>query len=517
MRAIEILRRLVLVVGMVTAGAMLIWPVQTLYSVKTVDFARQQRQDLKRFKSAVQSVAKEAGMNESPDIQSPDNVTLEEYVAKETKGRLIEVSGAEWIRLYDETAQTLSGKSTVLARHLEREFTPDHLFFTIDSRPLSELAGRLDDKQRFAYVRIGQDNTARYMSVTFVRSGDALGHAPGWLVFPQRQNAVWVFLVTLALYLFLPWHRQGSNELRYGQLRSVVLPDILGVLLTCAFVLAPILVIPRNASPDQAWHLLDFSAGWGFLTLFMWLMALSGLSIIVLVLWYATFSLFVMPDRIRRVTLLGEKEYPFSDMTAVEPVVWALPRWFRLTMFFFGLFNWRLMGSVLLGTMRSAAGIAIRMRDSRTVNVWMEYLQQGEKLLMALRANNITMPPEMAAAIPAKATLPVRSSTVKGMVTAAAAFVVLAGLALLLAQRPDKVPAVKPPEPVITIRAYEERQAILKEISGLRKEMAATLEQIEKLPADKSQELRNKYDEQMDRFNKLSEKFERLGKDVEQP
>jgi hypothetical protein len=502
---------------MVTAGAMLIWPVQTLYSVKTVDFARQQKQDLKRFKSAVQSVAKEAGMNESPDIQSPDNVPLEEYIAKETEGRLIDVSGAQWIRLYDETAQTLSGKSTVLAGHLEREFTPDHLFFAVDSQPLSELAGRLDDKQRFTYVRIGQDNTARYMSVTFVRSGDALGHAPGWLVFPQRPNAVWVFILSLALYLFLPWHRQVLNELRYGQLRSVVLPDILGVLLTCAFVLLPILVIPRNASSDQAWHLLDFSAGWGFLTLFMWFMALGGLSIIVIVLWYATFSLFVMPDRIRRVTLLGEKEYPFSDMTAVEPAVWALPRWFRLTMLFFGLFNWRLMGAVLLGTMRSAAGIAIRMRDSRTVNVWMEHLQQGERLLMALRANNIPMPPEMAAVIPAKAPVPAQSGTAKGMVAAVAAFVVLAGLALALALRPDRIPVVKPPEPVITIRAYKERQAILKEISGLRAEMEATLEEMKKLPVDKSGELQKKYDEQMDRFNKLRDKFEEWGKDVEQP
>lgn len=517
MRAIEILRRLVLVIGMVTAGAMFIWPVQTLYCVKTVDFARQQKEDLKSFKSVVRSLAKEAGMNQSPDLRSPDNVPLEQYIAKEIKGRLIEVSGAEWNRLYDEMAQTLSGKSTVLARHLERTFTPDRLFFAVDSKPLSELAGRLDDKQRFAYVRIDQDHTARYMSVSFVRSGDMFGHAPGWLAFPQQRNAVWVFIASLALYLFLPWHRQGSNELRYGGIRSIVLPDILGVFLTVAFALLPILVISKNALPDQAWHLLDFTAGWGILTLFMWLMALSGLSILVTTLWYATFSLFVMPDRIRRVTLLEEKEYPFSDMTAVEPAVWVLPRWFRLTMLFFGLFNWRLMGAVLVGTMRSAAGIAIRMRDGRTVNVWMEYLQQGEKLIMALRANNIPMPPEMVAAIPAKASVPMQSSAVKGMVAAGVAFVVLAGLALALTQRPDKIPVVKPPEPVITIRAYKERQVILKEMNSLRTEMAATLEQIQKLPADQSRKLRKKYTEQLDHFNKLYGKFEELGEDVEQP
>ena len=47
--------------------------------------------------------------------------------------------------------------------------------------------------------------------------------------------------------------------------------------------------------------------------------------------------------------------------------------------------------------------------------------------------------------------------------------------------------------------------------------MAVTLEQIKKLPVDKSEELRKMYAEQMNRFNKLHDKFEELGKDVEQP
>jgi len=149
--------------------------------------------------------------------------------------------------------------------------------------------------------------------------------------------------------------------------------------------------------------------------------------------------------------------------------------------------------------------------------VWMEYLQRGESLMIALRANNISMPPEMAAAIPAEAPVPAQSVAAKGTIAALAAFVVLAGLVFLLAQRSDKIPVVKPPEPAITIEAYKQRQAILKEIGSLHAEMAVTLEQIKKLPVDKSEELRKMYAEQMNRFNKLHDKFEELGKDVEQP
>ncbi len=371
MRAIEILRRLALVGGIVAAGVMFVCPVQALYSVTAVDFAKQQKAEF----------------------------------AKETESRLIEVSGPEWNKLYGETAQTLSGNSKILASHLERLFSPTRLFFAVNSKPLNELSGQLNDKQRYMYVRISQDNTEHYLGVNFLRSQDVIGHAPAWLVFPMRKNASSVLIVLLAIYLFLPWHRPVANELRYGkmQIRSVVLPDILGALLTCAFVLFPILIIPRNASVYEPWHLLDFRSGWGFLTLFMWFMALAGLSIIITALWYAIFSLFVMPDRIRRVTLFGEKEYRFLDMVAVEPAVLRWPRWFRSIALFFGLFNWRLMGTVLLGITRSAAGIKIRMRNGRSINVWMEYLWQGEKLIMALKANNIAMPKEMADAFAANA------------------------------------------------------------------------------------------------------------------
>ena len=515
MPLIETLRRLIFVTGILAAAVMVLWPAPELYRVSAVDFAQLQKQRIGRFAGDLKTLSKEAGLSETPDIDSPAAGPVDQFAARETKDRIAEVTGPQWQRFFAEVQQTITGKSRVLIDHLAPSYgTTEALYFAPQHPLLLTLTGRLQGTNNFTYLKLQTGDTSEFLAVVLQRSGDAMRYAPSRLAFPMRHHAAWVFAAALAIYLFLPRHRAAADEIRYSQARGAIVPDFLGVVLTGVFFLMPLAVIPANASTYEPWSLFDFQYGWAWLTLIAWGLALMCATINVTALWYATFSLYLRPDHIQRTMLLATTQWPYSQMETVGLTSWSLPRWLRWTMMVVALFNWRLMGIVLLHANQRLSGLAIRCRDGRTCNIWIDHMPQWLRVIRELRSRNIAFAPELTESLAEiekesdEPEAPRAARPAAGVIASVLAFTLLAGGALALTYWPTRPPAIAAPLPEINPDALAAREAILKQMQQLNVRMKVAVNAVrDATPADRPAAVRN-YQALQTQFEKLSAQFD---------
>ena len=396
-RFLEILRRLMLLGGFLIALGLALWPAEALFRVRAVDFAKLQKSEGRRRATDLEMMSRVSGTSldpQDPQHNPAPDLTLNQFIVHQTEGRLLNVGGAAWADFQTTVQQTLAGQSTAWARQLGDERHSACLYFPTNAPPLSEVADRFGDENPFYYVAVRDGDAVSYLEVLFLRPAGAFADAPNKLLFPRRHHAVWWLIGGLLAYALIPWHRKGPQELCYPRGRSVVVPDFLGLGLFLVFCALPILVIMTNPSSLHPFRLLDFTDGWGVLTLVCWMFALAGGTVMATALVYATFSLVVLPDGFRRFRLRGADECRFADIAKVEPAVLEMPRWLRLAGLFLGLFNWRLLGTVLLASSQRAFGMAIRCRDGRTLNLWVSDLPGFERVFRALKQNGVPLDDE---------------------------------------------------------------------------------------------------------------------------
>lgn len=513
MAVIEVLRRLVFLAGMLTAGAMVVWPAQAVYRIQPVDFAQLQQRRVGHFSQAARTVARAAGLEDRLQIDSPDAGDLDQFIRRETADRLVDVSGAQWEQFFSDAQATLAGRSQALIRHVGQESsTTVALFFALDQAPLNDLSQRLHGVSNFSYLRLDGQNP-RYLAATLLRSGDMMRYAPNWLAFPMRQHAAWVFCITLAVYLFLPRRSAQPDEVCYSPARSAILPDILGIGLTGLFFLLPILIISTNASSYSPWSLLDLEGGWIFLTLILWGMAAISATMFLMAAWYASFRLRLLPDGFQRSTLLGTSQWSYSQMASVEEAVWALPRWLRWTMIALSLLNWRLAGAVILGANTTMNGIAIRCRDGRQLKIWFDYLQGAPRILAALQQHGIPLSPALQTWLAEQPPQPDATSSSRRTgrtIAVIVTYCILAGAALAATWWPSPTPSVTPAAPAapVDMEALAAREAILAEMKQLNVQMRAASAEVEKASPQQRPAALKKYNELFGRFQELSRRFD---------
>jgi len=375
----EIMRRVVLLGCVLGAIWWALEPVPALLRVGPVDFAKEQQRDRRRT----------FGLD--PNAGLP----MDQYIAHKTKDRLIRVEGREWSVFHDQVVETSDGKSTdpQWTRRLERGHSPKYIFFRPDEAPLAATTG-LDRDHTFTYLAINGEGGTRYLGITYSTTRDITRDAPIWQVYPLRQYSLWLVLIGFLTYLVLPWPKRPPEAVVCSRGRAIVLPDIMGVLFTGFFFALPLFIIAQN-SPVPG--ILNFSYGWGYLTLVFWFLALGGVAMLVAAAWYAGYQIHILPDRLRKVTLLGEEECLYAQITRVGPISWELPRWFKTLAFVVMLVNPR-AGVPTGGLFREQnQGIGIDCNDGRTVKIWMSALGGGERIIEALRNAGVPMrlsPPE---------------------------------------------------------------------------------------------------------------------------
>jgi len=393
--ALEIIRRVFLMAGLLTSVWLALVPAGGLLRLQPADFAADQERYGREATDNAAFGNRLTGISIDPAEINRGRGTLDEFIARQTKDRLVQVQGQEWDQLYNQVADNLEGRSTSLNQHLSHDTGSSYLYFPTNHGPLPQVLPKVTGSDPFTYVRIDGGAKPRYMEVLYQRPSDTFRYAPAWLLYPSRSIAMWFALAGVLLYAFLPWAKYAPEAVVCKRARAVVVPDLLGAVMACAFFAMPLLILTREVSSYSDFRVLDFSDGWGWLTVILWAFATGGLSICVVALWYATFGLLLLPDGIRRVTLWGHTDWRYSDMTGVEPAVWTLPRWLRILMFFGALLNWRYAGTMILGASRQALGIALPCRNGRRLTIWLEHLQAGERIFRALAAAKIPMDAEL--------------------------------------------------------------------------------------------------------------------------
>ena len=395
----EILRRLCLLGGALATMWLALKPADAFYRVRDVNFAKLQKFDARRMRSDLKMMSRESGVEidpNDPQINTATVLSLDQYIAKQTKDRLIEVSGPEWASFYDDVQKTIAGTSKTFDRNVSLGYGSYMLYFPTATAPLKDLAGRIGPDNHFTYVALRDGDKVKYMEVIFQRPQSNYSQIPNWLLYPLRRYAVWWFIVGLLAYAAIPWYRKGTDELRYSTARAMVVPDFLGVFMTVFFCAMPILVITTNARGDDPVDIFGFHNGWWPITLVMWFMACFGLAVIFVALWYACYTLKITPTGLCRSRLPGTDEYAFADMEAIEPAKWAWPWWLRILVILISLSRPRLAGPVILGAFEEAHGIAIRMKNGRKLKLWLTHLPGFPRIFHALRKANVPMDTELA-------------------------------------------------------------------------------------------------------------------------
>ena len=360
----EILRRVVLLAGFLSGLWLYIVPTPALVRVSFEDFAKSQARQ--------------------PKWRGNRDLPLDEFIAKETEGRLARVEGAPWRELFDAAEQVAAAAETgapveaAWRKRVGRDYSRRSLYFFPHEAPVAELTGEFG---RFTFVALGSGASTRYLGVSRADPEMLAGSAPVQMIYPLRRYSGWALLLALIGYMLLPWPKHDERTVYYSRVRASYLPDLIGLLLLSPFFITPLLIVPNMASNGRV---LDTEGGCIYITLIFWSLCVFGLAICAAAAWYTRLQVTILDDGLRRDTLWGRQEYRFGDITGVHAGVTQAPKALVRAGWLISLLNWRAAGPTLLMASRSDPVIAVECRDGRGFRLMATALRNVGALVDAL-------------------------------------------------------------------------------------------------------------------------------------
>lgn len=366
----ELLRRALLVAGLFAFLWMALIPVGPLVAVDLVDFPSMQRR-LPRWSS-------DAGLEPAA------------YVASVTRERTSRGDPAVWARVLAAAEDVASGRMPPASFDARRGRGRggEAMYLQSDDPTVRGLHPRVDDAHPVAFVPVERDGGVRWLQATWLSPRDASSVTPSRLLHPLRGVAWLVLLAAIAVYVLLPRWKRGPAIASYHRVRAVVLPDVLGLVMTGLFLALPMFVVPANSPSGSL-----FSGDWVALTAVSWAMAGFGLALFGAAAWYAALRYEVLEGAVRRVTLFEDRTIPLESIAAVEPVTLRSPRGLVRLSLLLGLFRPALLGQALLLAGRTDEALEIVLRDGSRVRLLLTALENAGPLRKALeRATGGTLP-----------------------------------------------------------------------------------------------------------------------------
>lgn len=348
-----VVRRVLLVAGILGGITLALWQQGGLYRVEVVDFADRQRTE-----------PGWTGHREQP---------LQDYVAYKTEGRLLRKAGEAWSALYKDIASA----------------RPDH-FFAPGRTPLNELAGAFEGA--FTYVALEHEGQTRYLGVTAWRPGD-FPSPPPWLRYPFGRLASLAFFAGLLSYVLIPWPRRLPHVVAYARLTSAFLPDLfIGMLLLGMFYAIPWFVVPNQAHVS---HPFVVEGGWIVLTAVMWGFCLFGLAIYAVAAWYETLRIEVAGDHMTVETMRAVERIDFGDIERVDLVIREPPKTLVRVGLLVSLLNWRALAPTLLVAGREDRVAEFVLRDGRRKRFGLMGMRHRDCLVSSLKQAGVTVDPDL--------------------------------------------------------------------------------------------------------------------------
>lgn len=340
----EILRRVLLVVGVYGALFALLYARPGVVEVSIEDFAERQ--------------------SRRPRWSGDRDVPLAEFVAEQTKDRSVEGTRPGWTALADSLD---GGRRFVL---------PDEAVF-------SDIAPPLSYDRPFVYARVESGGAVRWLALTWRRGSDA-DAAPASLTRPLRPW--WPFLLggAILLYGVLPRRRRGTETLAYSTARAAVLPDVVALLLGGLFFTLAV-AIPRAFTHDGRLLQPDAWPVYAVAALFVvpaWVIHAFAAS-------YSAFRLDLHPAGFSLRRLFSSREVAYADVARarLEPV--RAPKALRRAMWIAALFDVRALSQALLLSSREDARLVLEEKSGRTTRLLLSSLLGADRLLSSLSSAGV--------------------------------------------------------------------------------------------------------------------------------
>jgi hypothetical protein len=305
----ELVRRLMLAVGIAGFFTLALTTVPALVLVAPVDFAAAMAREYRikpgpRLKGVMELAEEYIQKTTKPG-------SLQEYIDRKTEHRLIKVGGVEWEEFFRGLGQ--GAASPYAVRQVGKRGA---YVFRWEETPLGALKDRIEAMSRtwtVNYLVLAHSSAPQYLEVRYGYGFEPkkVG-APASLVFPWRSYC-WIPLFLGAAGFVLLRRRRPDAEVIYPNYLSGGLAlDVCGLLLFSLFFAIPFWV----CDPIQAMWRQDLGV-----TLFCWLAAAGALSLVVAAAVNANGTIGVEPGRLAISRLLGARTLDLGEITAATPLL----------------------------------------------------------------------------------------------------------------------------------------------------------------------------------------------------
>ncbi len=346
-----ILRRLLLVAGILLSVTLILRPSPVIYRVAATDFAEKQKN--------------------RPAWHSARQLSLSEYIKKTTEDRLLIVESQAWLELL-HWCQTAT----------------DWILLTSSEMPWTVEQER--QARDFTYVQMQENGVPFYLDVTVVRPGDYTP-VPTKLRYPSRSKGLWILAVAVLGYILIPWNKGDPQVIDYQRFRGALLPDILGVMLLVLFFGLPWLIVPSTSGVSNPLN----PEGMPVITIVLWCMALFGLGLIAVACRYEAWSLKISPNELLINNLTGTESLAFNAIESLTEIPYEPPKALVRLGLLMSLINWRALGPTLLVASRNDFQIVITLKDGTTRKFVRTLLRNINAMVAACKTAGITVDVEL--------------------------------------------------------------------------------------------------------------------------
>lgn len=377
----EVLRRMAVLIALPVGALMISWPASSLLALSGVDW------EVKRGHEIAALLSDEARRD------------LNVYIRERTEGHLVTLSGDQWQTFIRQVRETLAGRPPTPAWNAAVEWSEYyHKVRRAYLDPGASLPAKLsalpEMTSGYAYLTLEGEESARPgLLLERVDFGVTNSGAPQYLIFPLRHAGWWWILGGVLIYGLIPWRRPTANQFCPITPGMSFLIDLVGVILYGTFLgtWSKLILEPSIPGHGEWSQIVVFTIIFGGL-------ALAGVAILIVALWYITFCFEWDDDGLRLRTLLGDKVQPWEDIQGLnlQPIVYRFAKRFRAVALFLSVFNWRIAGPALLMQTESVClHLSTREGDGWRVDMGNLSPQGLAGLVNALRSRGIPVSPQV--------------------------------------------------------------------------------------------------------------------------
>jgi len=342
-------------------------------------------------------------------LSEPDQKEFIQRKQAEIEGTTITIKGNEWLEIYNYLNLLEKGRS--IPEEYKKRLPSDPypmsvFFFKPEEMPVKKIAHQLKSDNQVLYLQVVDENnnqqlqnkdiskTKKYLRLKYqVYSGDDFGFGglkgyprpPTWMLYPYRKYSLFLFLVGLAFYIFLPLKKISPRAIKYPRWR-IILGDLAATILTFIFFALPFFII---GCAQQV-----FSSYIMFSSVF-WLISLIGLYTIKIALWYSSYQIEIADDGLKIADYRRIRNLRFYEIEYFQPVIFKPPKWLIAIAWISALSGKGSAGRALLLSSSETGAIAIKLKDGRefyitvTDQMGSTALKGFEKLIDILRRKGI--------------------------------------------------------------------------------------------------------------------------------